>query len=143
MTSSEQPRRRKSLLSEDEGWEVSAKPPTTVTKPAPTPTPEPPPSGESSSRADARPRVGRGHARDREEARGRKRSRDAAYAWAAAAAKARDRQAELRAELDAALGRGTEPGMLADYVREACSRYDIPVHLLSGEIRIPIDLTLD
>jgi hypothetical protein len=130
MTGNEpQPRRRKSRLSDDDMWSVSAQPPAVTERPAA------PPARLPASRADARPREGRGHARDLAEARGRKRSRDAAYAWAAAAAKARDREAEFTDELTAALRRGTVPDMLADYIREACDRYGIdpkqlPVQLL-------------
>lgn len=154
MTSAEQqpqPRgRRKSKLSEDDMWEVSAQPPATTpptgqTTASGAETSEPrevvavqetAPTPPSSSRADARPRVGRGHTRDLAEARGRKRSRDAVYALAAAAARARDRGTECSAEFDAALRRGTSPDMLADYIKEACDRYGIdPQHLPTQLLR--------
>ncbi|MGW4719387.1 hypothetical protein [Nocardia sp. NPDC004260] len=137
MTSSEPPRRRKSLLSEDDMWEVSAKPPAVTEQPTPAPT-TPPATRDSGPRAGARPRETRGHARDLAEARGRKSARDAAHAWAAATRKAADRRDELIAERDAALGRGTAAGLLAGYIREACERHGIDWHLLPPEIQADI-----
>ncbi|MEU4345610.1 hypothetical protein AB0H00_30890 [Nocardia sp. NPDC023852] len=142
MTSSQQPQppqRRKSLLSEDDGWEVSARPPAVPAQPAPPPA-APPATREYASRVGARPRETRGHARDLAEARGRKSARDAAHAWAAATRKAADRRDELIAERDAALGRGTAAGLLAGYILEACERHGIDWHLLPPEIQADITL---
>lgn len=131
MTSSEQPRRRRSALADEQLWEVPGKPPA----PAPQPVADRPAPGERTpARADARTREMRGHARDMAEARGRKQVRDAVYAWAAAARKARDRQAEFVGEHDAALARGTDAQLLADYITEACERYGLDPKTLPPEL---------
>ncbi|MEV6073372.1 hypothetical protein AB0L82_43075 [Nocardia sp. NPDC052001] len=141
MTSSEQPpQRKKSLLSEDDMWTVSAQPPAVTEQPArpPAAPPKTPPARVSGIRVDARPRETRGHARDLAEARGRKTARDAAHAWASAARKAADRRAELVTERDAALARGTDPAMLVDFILEACERHGVDWHLLPADVQADI-----
>ena len=138
MTSREQPteaRRRRSALADEQLWEVPGKPPAPA---AAQPSADRPADERTPVRADARTREMRGHARDLAEARGRKQVRDAVYAWAAAARKARDRQTEFVGEHEAAIARGTDAQLLADYITEACDRYGLDPNSLPPELRARI-----
>lgn len=129
-----QPRRRRSMLSDDVLQPIPARPPAAST-------PQLPPSTASdpapASRADAR---ARGRARDEAEARGRKDTRSAAYAWATATQRALARADELDAQLTAAIERGTEIAVLAEYAREACERHGLAVDRLPASIRIRLGI---
>ncbi|PXX52283.1 hypothetical protein DFR70_13315 [Nocardia tenerifensis] len=78
--------------------------------------------------------------RDLAEAKGRKRARDAAYAWAAAEQRAVIRLHELIGEFQGALHRGTAPEVIAQFVAEACQRYDIDPGGVPEQIRATVGL---
>lgn len=124
-------RRRSTLADSHPAWSAPAHP----TSSAPAPAAPATPAAPDAESANAHTAAARGHAQDQDEALGRVAYRNAALAWASAERKALQRMASLNVQTSAALGRGTPPATLGQYLLEACVKHGIDPNLLPAAIR--------